>query len=530
MDAEPVIDEAPAIAAPVLAVPQPPNPVHDVLQICGITNATSRNIFINTEGLDSIEAFGAMNGDSDVSEMAKRMAARSSTAAGRVVLGTMQIKRLQALVYWVKDHDKRGLDIDPEMWTIAEMNNAMERKESELNYGKIDVDIIDPGKCQTDAGWDNWQIAFVNKLSATLGAAKVPIDYVVRPDIDEHEELFLDDDEERRYQMPLTGENFRRDNKLVYTMLKAACIKSDAWTWIQDCDRTANGRKAWRALVEHYDGSGELNKRVERAKEEIARLHYKDEKVFPFEKYVTKLKENFYVLEKDKSENLTGKQRVDVLLRGIRSTDTSIVSARINIFQNYRSDFDKAAEFMSGLISNIHAAAQLDYANRHSAGNKRRYVSAMGSNDQRGGRGRARHGDNRSGQRSGRGGRGRDGRGRGRGNARRTFANNVDITDPHRNFSSEEWERLGSMRSYVLQLREGGRGGRGRGDGSSNSHGTTNRTTSSVTTGNTNTSDNNNSNSNNVTPTDQSVVSDITDRGSQNGRSFGRGAYNNNNN
>ncbi|KAI2498916.1 hypothetical protein MHU86_15544 [Fragilaria crotonensis] len=180
MDAEPVVDEAPAVAAPVLAVPQPPNPVHDVLQICGITNATSRNIFINTEGLDSIEAFGAMNGDSDVSEMAKRMAARSSTAAGRVVLGTMQIKRLQALVYWVKDHDKRGLEIDPEMWTVVEMNNAMERKESELNYGKIDVDIIDPGKCQTDAGWDNWQIAFVNKLSATLGAAKVPIDYVVR--------------------------------------------------------------------------------------------------------------------------------------------------------------------------------------------------------------------------------------------------------------------------------------------------------------------------------------------------------------
>ena len=34
---------------------------------------------------------------------------------------------------------------------------------------------------------------------------------------------------------------------------------------------------------------GELNKRVERAKEEISRLHYKDEKVFPFEKFVTKL-------------------------------------------------------------------------------------------------------------------------------------------------------------------------------------------------------------------------------------------------
>lgn len=443
----------------------------------------------------------------------------------------MQIKRLQALVYWVKDHEKRGLDIEPGTWTTAEMNAAMERKESEFNYGKIDVDIVDPGKCQTDVGWDNWQIAFVNKLSATLGAAKVPIDYVVRPDIDEHDELFLDDDEERRYQMPLTGENFRRDNKLVYTMLKAACIKSDAWTWIQDYDRTANGRKAWLALVTHYDGSGELNKRVERAKEEIARLHYKDEKVFPFEKYVTKLKENFYVLEKDKSESLTGKQRVDVLLRGIRSTDTSIVSARINIYQNYRSDFDRAAEFMSGLISNIHAAAQLDYANRHSGTNKRRYVSAMGSNDQRGGRGRARQGDGRFGQRGGRGnaGRGRDGRGRGRGNTRRTFANNVDITDPHRNFSADEWDRLGTMRSYVLQLREGGRGSRGgRGDGNSNSNNPNNRSTSSVTTNNNNNSANDNSNPNNA-PTDQSIVSDITERGSQNGRGFGRGAYNNNN-
>ncbi len=118
MDAEPVVDEAPAVPAPALVVPQPPNPVHGVLQVCGITSVTSRNIFINTEGLDLIEAFGAMNGDSDVSEMAKRMAARSSTAAGRVVLGTMQIKRLQALVYWVKDHDKRGLDIDPEMWRL----------------------------------------------------------------------------------------------------------------------------------------------------------------------------------------------------------------------------------------------------------------------------------------------------------------------------------------------------------------------------------------------------------------------------
>jgi hypothetical protein len=46
--------------------------------------------------------------------MAKRMASRTVNA-GRVILGTMQIKRVQALVFWVKDHEKRQVAIDPGM-------------------------------------------------------------------------------------------------------------------------------------------------------------------------------------------------------------------------------------------------------------------------------------------------------------------------------------------------------------------------------------------------------------------------------
>ena len=88
-----------------------------------------------------------------------------------------------------------------------------------------------------------------------MGAAKVPIDYIVRFELDKDNELFLDDDKTRCYQMPLEGENFKRDNKLVFPILKSGCIKSDAWTWIQSFNRTANGRKAWLALVAQYDGT-----------------------------------------------------------------------------------------------------------------------------------------------------------------------------------------------------------------------------------------------------------------------------------
>jgi hypothetical protein len=143
-----------------------------------------------------------------------------------------------------------------------------------------------------------------------MGAAKVPVDYIVRPEWDRDDKLFLEDDKLRRYQMPLTGGNFKRDNKLLYQMLKSTCIKSDAWTWIQSFDRASEGRKAWLALVAHYDGTGELNKRVDRAKEELARLHYKDEKIFPFKKYVTKLKENFFVLEKAASQHPLSRDQI----------------------------------------------------------------------------------------------------------------------------------------------------------------------------------------------------------------------------
>ena len=84
-------DEIPAGAAAVDDV-EPPNPVHDVLITCGITNLAHCMTFLNIKGLDSIAAFASMSGDSDVTEMAKRMALRPNVAARRVILGTMHIK------------------------------------------------------------------------------------------------------------------------------------------------------------------------------------------------------------------------------------------------------------------------------------------------------------------------------------------------------------------------------------------------------------------------------------------------------
>ncbi len=54
--------------------------------------------FSQVEGIDSIEAFGALSGDSDVTEMAKKMVS-CTVNAGRVILGTMQIKTHELSLY-----------------------------------------------------------------------------------------------------------------------------------------------------------------------------------------------------------------------------------------------------------------------------------------------------------------------------------------------------------------------------------------------------------------------------------------------
>ena len=67
---------------------------------------------------------------------------------------------------------------------------------------------------------------------------------------------------------------------------------------------------------------------------ELMRLHYKDEKVFPFEKYVTELKEQYRVLEKDKHERYSESRQVETMLRGMNTTDTGLEAAKAQIFHS----------------------------------------------------------------------------------------------------------------------------------------------------------------------------------------------------
>jgi len=60
-----------------------------------------------------------------------------------------------------------------------------------------------------------------------------------------------------------------------------------------------------------------------------------------------------------------------------------VIPAKTNIYKDYRLDSDGAASFLSGLITNIHSSAQLEYA--HPNQNCKRNVSAVNGHGGRGG-------------------------------------------------------------------------------------------------------------------------------------------------
>ena len=252
--------------------------VRAVLAVCGIADGATQNRVINNEGFTSLDDFGIMETDSDVADMAKRLAARSP-ANTRVNLGTVQIKKIQALIWWIRDRTKHGLALDSAEFTPAVLVDALEKKRIQKEQADAEVSVKDLGKFNPD-DFDVHEDAFLNMLSQSHGSQGETLRYVVRAVIPPA--TFVDEQEERRFQLPLIGAAFDADNRDVYRKLKSFLINTAGWAWIEPFSTTENGRRAFLAWSDHYNGQGELSKRTSLAKARLQGLHYKNEQSMPY--------------------------------------------------------------------------------------------------------------------------------------------------------------------------------------------------------------------------------------------------------
>ena len=142
------------------------NEVHDVLIVCGFTNQVTRDRIILNEGFNTIGDIGEMEEDTDVTEMAKRLSSRT-IAEGRVLIQTKQLKRLQVLVWWIRDRKRHGQTLDGEEFTEDAMALAKTRKRIEREGGEDEGDVGDLPKFDPD-NFETMEDAFKNLLASKL--------------------------------------------------------------------------------------------------------------------------------------------------------------------------------------------------------------------------------------------------------------------------------------------------------------------------------------------------------------------------
>jgi hypothetical protein len=385
--------------------------------------------------------FGILE-DKDMFEMVKRLGNRT-VAAGRVNVGAIQVKKLQALCYWVCDQQKHGQGITQDDWDDDTVMATIKKMHIKKGRDTGNVLVMDLGKFNPDA--------FINLLAQMYGAHGENLKYIMCDVVIPAE--FVDDAERRLYQLPLTGEAYSTDNKSsVYHLLKSFLINTSGWTWIEPYDTMENGRRAFLAWMSHYNGQGELSKRTAMAKARIKSLFYKNERSLSFEKVMEILSKSFSTLDKDPDERYLECQKVEKLLQCIQTPDMEVVAQKSVIASQYANDISGACNYFSAQVSRLHGGAQLE----NSKYTKKHNVSAMygrGGQDGGCGGGRGRFGGH--GRFGGRGGGCSGGRGGG-GNDRSNFINGVDVLDLTQNFTDEEWRKLayngGWM--YVAQARE----------------------------------------------------------------------------
>jgi hypothetical protein len=148
-----------------------------VLEVCGAADLATRTNIINREGFTSL---GLLEANSDMSNMAKRLAS-SLQVEGRVYLGTVMVKRLQTLVWWVQDHQKCGLAVNTSNFTVEAMNQAAEMKNLKCDMADKVPSVSDLEKFDPD-DFNSFKDAFLNLLAQSYGVLCEPLIYVMHPE------------------------------------------------------------------------------------------------------------------------------------------------------------------------------------------------------------------------------------------------------------------------------------------------------------------------------------------------------------
>ena len=154
-------------------------------------------------------------------------------------------------------------------------------------------------------------------------------------------------------------------------------VKDQPATWIQPFQAQQDGRGAWLALVNHYDGGGQKEKRIIKAENVLSNLFYNNERVFSFDAYSAQLLRAFRTLASSPNRRMPSNQ-VKILLDNIKISTAEFAVIKGHVRSNFRSDLHAAISYISTEVSELFPQAVLGGSHRQA---RHRFISEANTND-----------------------------------------------------------------------------------------------------------------------------------------------------
>ena len=308
-----------------------------IMTMVGIAPAANRNAIIAdllSEGLDGLKYMT----DEEVRDTCTSYAKRTD-GPFPVVLTPVQKQRIKSLVLWAKDRDRVGQDLSfPATTSQAEFRSAISeslerdrRRRSQKKEGESYLDSTFNTKLKSASQWEKWLEELNITLCQIIGVRGVPLTYVIRDNDAPNFDAGLPYDEAVINGMTLTGEEFKQDARTVHKIiLKNVHEDSDAYTYIKTLIRHRNGRRDMQALRERYSSDATKQAIINKAKNDLQNLCYKNERSFSFEKFSSKLQKAYDELE-DNGRAVNNGDIVDGLWKRIQSADIQLYVASLKI-------------------------------------------------------------------------------------------------------------------------------------------------------------------------------------------------------
>ena len=211
------------------------------------------------------------------------------------------------------------------------------------------ADQTDPGVLKGNTLWSAWQEAQENHLSCTFGVKGIPLSYLIRSKETGDPEAKYDSFDEMCISCaPLSGPAFEADAAILHQKMISWTQGQDSFQFIKKNKKMNNGRVDHQLLAAHYNGAGNKEVRIKKAKMLKETLHYKNEKIMKFDTFLSKIEEMVNIFE-DVGQPMYKDEILTFLLDKIQSQE---LSADISTLRAKKAqgtcDYDLAVNFLGG--------------------------------------------------------------------------------------------------------------------------------------------------------------------------------------